>query len=190
MFGSRFAVVTGIMLCVLVLSVLLMSAVQVLCDTDDFNQLLEFQWNAATGDVHHYNVYLSIDGASYSLVGTTPTAPTVENPYAVPIDAEDGKQYRLRVEAEDAGGQTGPMSEPSDPVWCRLRPGYVNGQTPGDVNGDSKVGSEDWAILCKAWNKQAGDALFDNRADLNYDDSVDSLDLDVIRSNWGNSYNQ
>jgi len=91
--------------------------------TDD-DKLLEFYWDAASGNVHHYNVYLSIDGGDYALVGQTSTsdAPTQSAPYALPIQAINGKIYRIKVEAEDASGITGPMSEPSEPVLCLLPP--------------------------------------------------------------------
>ncbi len=39
---------------------LLISATQVWCDTYDDDTTLEFYWSPATGDVHHYNVYLFI----------------------------------------------------------------------------------------------------------------------------------
>ena len=88
----------------------------------DDDTVLEFCWSPASGDVYHYNVYLSVDSSAYSLVGTTSTAPTPENPYTVSATAEDGKTYRLKVEAEDAGGRTGPMSDPSEMVVCDLLP--------------------------------------------------------------------
>jgi hypothetical protein len=74
---------------------LLVPAVQTWCDIYDDDTILEFYWVAASGNVHHYNVYLSIDGEDYFLVGTTYTAPTEEEPYIVPIVAEDGKGYQL-----------------------------------------------------------------------------------------------
>ncbi len=162
-----------------------------LCDTYDDDTTLEFHWAAASGDVVHYNVYLSIDGGNYVLIEPTVAspAPTEKTPYALPIAAEDGRKYQLKVEAEDTDGLTGPMSEPSDPVWCKLRsPGDANGATAGDIDGDSRVGVKDWSIVCKAWNTQRGDPNFDYRADLNYDDSVNLLDIVIVSSNWGNSY--
>lgn len=99
---------------------LLISATQARCDTYDDDTTLEFYWSAASGSVRHYNVYLSIDEGDYFRVGTTPITPTEGEPYIVPVDAEDGKRYQLKVEAVDAQDRTGPMSEPSDIVWCRL----------------------------------------------------------------------
>ena len=89
--------------------------------TIDYDEKLEFYWSAASGVVHHYNVYLSIDGKDFYLVGTTDVLPTKEAPYQVPIVAKPVHSYRLQTEAEDADGSVGPMSEPSFPVW-RFRP--------------------------------------------------------------------
>ncbi len=83
----------------------------------DDDETLEFYWSAASGTVHHYNVYLSIDGKDLYLVGTIDVLPTKENPYQVPIVAQPVHSYRLQVEAEDEDGLIGPMSEPSLPVW-------------------------------------------------------------------------
>ena len=95
----------------------------------------------------------------------------------------------MKVEAEDANGATCPISEPSDPVWCKLRsPGDTSGTTVVDADGNLRIGAEDWAIVCKAWNTQRGNAAFGYRADFNYDDSVDLLGLIIIVSNWGNVY--
>lgn len=187
---SRFALVTKIATRTLVCVILLIWANHALCDTDDDDTTLEFYWDAASGKVDHYNVYLSVDGGEYSLIGSAATsaAPTAENPYVV-SDVEDGKKYQLKVEAEDATGATGPMSEMSDPVWCKLRsPGDTGGSIVGDADGDLRVGVEDWQIFCKAWNTQRGDASFDYRADFNYDNSVSLLDLIIMASNWGNIY--
>ncbi len=167
-----------------------MLSVYAYTQTSDDDTCLEFYWDAATGDVDHYNVYLSIDQGDYSLVGTTAAAPTEGTPYALPVTAQDDRKYQLKVEAEDAGGTTGPMSEPSDIVWCKLRsPGDANGLTVGDANADLRVSAWDWAIMCAAWETQRGVAPFDYRADFNYDDSVNTSDHDIIKLNWGNVYN-
>ncbi len=181
----RSAAVAGIMF----LTLIIFTSPQAQCDTVDDDASLEFYWTAATGNVDHYNVYLSTNERDYLPVGTTPIAPTQENPYAVPISAEDGKKYRLKVEAEDASNNTGPMSDPSDLVWCKFRsPGDVSGPTPADADGNLRVGAGDWALLCLSWDGQRGNPPFDYRADFNYDDIVGVLDLSVIGSNWGNVY--
>lgn len=77
-------------------------------DTD-----LDFVWTPATGNPDHYNVYLSVDGGDYTLVGTTR-----ETSYRV--SGEDGHVYRLKVQAADSNGNVGPMSDESDPVLVAL----------------------------------------------------------------------
>ena len=89
---------------------------------------LTFGWAAASGEVAYYNVYLSVDGRSFRLhrkvTGTT-----------CRVDVEDGRSYVLRVEAEDALGRVGPMSDPSERVVV-----FLNG-SPEDTDGD---GIPDW----------------------------------------------
>lgn len=173
-----------------VLISIFMSVNGVFCDTYDDDTILEFYWEPATGNVHHYNIYLSTDGSEYVLVGTTPTAPTQENPYAIPIIAVDGKVYRLKVEAVDNEGNVGPMSDPSDPVTCKLRsPGDISGPRKGDIDNSGRVGSKDWSILCASFGKRRGiDARFDYRADVDYDDLVGLSDLNILRTYWGVIY--
>lgn len=160
------------------------------CDTCDDDTVLEFYWEPATGNVDHYNVYLSTDGSDYVFVGTTPIAPTQDNPYAVPINAVDGRIYRLKVEAADSEGNVGPMSEPSDPVICKLRsPGDISGTRKGDIDNNRRVGAKDWSILCASFGKRRGiDASFDYRADVDYDDLVGISDLSILRTYWGTIY--
>jgi hypothetical protein len=160
-------------------------------NTYDDDTLLQFYWTAATGNVHHYNIYLSTNEANYTLLGTTHTAPTQTTPYSVPIKAEDGKKYRLKVEAVDAIGSPGVGSDPSDIVFCKLRsPGDINGKTIGDVDGNLKVGASDFTIISNSWGKQRGvDATFDYRADLDYNSIVDVSDFNILVNNWGKIYN-
>lgn len=187
---NKFALAGKIAPRILICVVLLMSANRVLCDTDDDDTTLEFYWDAASGSVAHYNVYLYIDGEQHTETWTTATPPSADVPYVVPIVAEDGRMYQLQVQAEDANNETGPMSELSDPVWCKLRsPGYEGGSSAGDADGDLRVGVGDWAILSKAMGTQRGEASFDYRADFNYDHSVNQLDVNIITSSWGNIYN-
>jgi hypothetical protein len=113
-------VATRTVFLIIVCNVLLASAVQAQHDLCDHNTLLEFYWAPARGKVDHYNVYLSVDDGSYHKVGETPNAPTRDAPYPLPIVAKYGRKYRIAVEAEAADGGVGPMSEPSDPVWCML----------------------------------------------------------------------
>lgn len=131
-----------------VLAALLFLAAQVQCDV-----ALMAYWEAASGDIRHYNVYLSIDGAEYVKVGETPTTPTQSNPYLLPIEVVDGKTYQVRVEAETADGITGPMSEPSDPVLCEL---------PQSITLTSPNGGE---ILCGATEQSISWNTSGNRID-------------------------
>ena len=162
---------------------------QTRCDTYDDDTLLEFHWTAANGMTNHYNVYLSVDDSDYVWVGTSSLVPTAEAPYALPVKAEDGKKYQLKVEAESTGGVAGPESDLSDVVWCKLRsPGDTKGQAVGDMNADKVVNADDIEILLRSWGAKRGDDSFDYKADLNYDDSVDILDMIILSVHWQNHY--
>ena len=76
---------------------------------------LDFVWEAASGDVDHYNVYVSTDSGDYVLDGITS-----ETSYTV--TGSDGHTYRVKVAAVDAAGNVGPMSEESAPVTVFLGP--------------------------------------------------------------------
>lgn len=86
----------------------------------DDDDSLDFIWTAASGEPHHYNVYVLKDEGRYALnnergyelVGITET-----NSYT--IIGESGHTYRMKVEAVDAAGNIGPMSKESDLVICR-----------------------------------------------------------------------
>lgn len=86
----------------------------------DDDTTLHFYWSAASGNVDHYNVYLYVGGVLHTEVWATAIAPTVENPYTIPLVVEHGKRYQLVVEAEDASGSMGPKSEFSDTVVVDL----------------------------------------------------------------------
>lgn len=83
--------------------------------TFDDDETLSFYWIAATEAVS-YNVKLWDNGLEYAQTWTTNILPTATTPYAVPIAAEVSHIYRLAVQGVDGAGQTGPWSEPSDPV--------------------------------------------------------------------------
>ncbi|MBM3211132.1 hypothetical protein FJZ33_02865 [Candidatus Poribacteria bacterium] len=162
--------------------------------TVDDDTKLEFYWSSAQGDVELYKVYLAIfddfrDQKEFVLIGTMKpnenmVAPTAEEPYMVPIDAEDGKKYQLKILAQNHDGIEGPMSEPSIPVWCKLRsPGDLDSPYPGDVDGNLKVDENDLKIWANSWGKKRGEPSFDYRADVNYDESIDVLDLIIICKN-------
>jgi len=126
-------------------------------DYDDDTDL-DFIWTPATGNPDHYNVYLSVDGGEYKLVGTTK-----ETSYRV--NGEDDHIYRLRVQAVDSSGNVGPMSDESDPVLVALpvqvtlKKGYNLIGIP--FNSSSPITSH-WLIkekgieLVSAWDPERG----------------------------------
>ena len=89
------------------------------------NDDLHFSWAPASGNVDHYNVYVSFDGKPFVKVGeTTVNAYVLEdmaNSHSFPIIP--GAVYEdfevisvvMKVEAENAAGP-GPMSDPSEEV--------------------------------------------------------------------------
>jgi hypothetical protein len=185
--------------CGFICSLLLLSSTWILGDTYDDDTTIEFYWEAASGNVDHYDVHVSVYRKYHdpnSLLNTTTytgpsAAPTQGNPYALPsgVNVEDGKGYRLKVNAVGPGGEEGPMSEESDIVWCKLRsPGDQNGQKPGDANGNMRVGAGDWGIILISWGTDRGDIRYDYRADFDYDDSIGLSDLIIIAGNWGRIY--
>lgn len=128
---------------------------------------LDFIWEAATGPVHHYNVYASTDGDEYVLVGTTDTTSYI-------LIGEYEHRYRLKVQAVDAAGNGGPMSEESDLVICRLTP-------PWDLNDDGVVNMFDIVTVGNSFGETGGGLP----ADINYDGKVDIFDLVLIGSHFG-----
>lgn len=191
---SRFALATKIAPLIWIFAALFISTVQ--CDTCDDDKVLHFYWSAASGDVYYYDVYLFEDEGDDEddcIRVRLYRTPTRENPFKVPVDAENGKKYRLKVRAVSNSGIEGPMSEPSDFVWCKLdppckSPGDVNGPTPGDANGDLTVDRRDLEILPTSWNTRRGDDSFNYRADINYDGLVNILDLIMMAVNWNIEY--
>lgn len=98
--------------------------------TYDDDTTLEFYWTPATGDVDHYDVYVSTNGWEYVMVGNTTDVPTVTNPYPLPLVAEHGSTYTVKVQAVDSHGNTGLMSEPSEPVQVILYESKGAGMSP------------------------------------------------------------
>jgi hypothetical protein len=115
--------------CILQILVSLVWAGEVNIDDDT---TLEFYWTKASGTVKHYNVYVSVydnlNGVdNFVQVGETSRVPTASRLYALPMVAQHGKFYRVKVEAENAQGKKGPMSDPSDFVYCFLREKFIPG---------------------------------------------------------------
>ena len=94
--------------------------------TYDNDTSLDFSWEAASGDVDHYNVYVyvSVDGDEYVL-DSDKGGVTFETEYSVE-NCSDGHSYKIAVEAVDAAGNVGPMSDESDPVTVSLTASYTN----------------------------------------------------------------
>ena len=88
--------------------------------TVDDDTQIDFIWREATGNPHHYNVYVSVDEEEYIREKRT----TKTNSYTVM--GENGRSYRVKVEAEDANGNVGPMSEESDLVICQISTSFTS----------------------------------------------------------------
>ncbi len=93
-----------------------------------YDSPLAFRWTEASGPVDHYNVYVSVDGASFELYAKVDTN-------TCQVDAEDGHRYVVQVEAEDDTGRVGPMSDPSDEIAV-----FTNGSQE-DTDGDGMPNS-------------------------------------------------
>jgi hypothetical protein len=130
----------------------LAGAVPARAATYAYDSPLTFAWTDASGPVDHYNVYLSVDGAPFGLLEEV-TNNTCQ------VDAEEGRTYVLQVEAEDALGQVGPMSDPSDDVHV-----FLNG-SPVDTDGD---------LMTNAWEASYGLNPFDP-SDASEDPDDDGL---------------
>ena len=93
---------------------------------------LSFAWGEASGSVDHYNVYLSVDGQPFELLEQADEC-------GCQVAADDASTYVIQVEAEDAAGRVGPMSDPSEPIVV-----FLNGSAD-DTDGDGM--SNDWEAL-------------------------------------------
>ncbi len=118
-----------LLLCGILGTFLLTGAVPVQAATYANHSPLSFVWGDASGSVDHYNVYVSVDGQPFELLEQADAC-------TCQLAAEDGRTYVLQVEAEDAGGRVGPMSDLSDQVVV-----YLNGSQE-DTDGDGMT--NDW----------------------------------------------
>ncbi len=112
-----------LLLCGMLAAFLLTDAVPAHAVTYAYRSPLSFRWAAASGAVHHYNVYLSVNGQPFSLIEQAGSC-------TCQVTVQDGRTYVLQVEAEDAGGRVGPMSSPSDQIVV-----FLSG-SPNDTDGD------------------------------------------------------
>ncbi len=95
------------------------------------NSPITLTWDPAPGTVDHYNVYVSVNHAPYSLHGAVPS-----NTVALPV--EDSARYVVQVEAVAPTGVTGPLSDPSEEIVV-----YLQGSAE-DTDGDGMPDS--WEI--------------------------------------------
>jgi len=128
-----------LLLCGFLGTFLLTGAVPVHAVTYSNHSPLSFVWGEASGTVHHYNVYVSVDGQPFELLEQAGAC-------TCQLAAEDGRTYVLQVEAEDADGRVGPMSNPSDQIVV-----FLNG-SPSDTDGDG---------MTNAWETSHGLNPFD-----------------------------
>lgn len=77
---------------------------------DDDNVVVCY-WARASGNVDHYDVYVSLDGGTFGKVGSSTTCGMAF------YQPQVGSQVVVRVQAVDELGDTGPMSKASEPVW-------------------------------------------------------------------------
>ncbi len=147
---------------------ILTGAVSVQAATYTNHSQLSFEWSEASGSVDHYNVYVSVNGQPFELLEQAGES-------ACRLDAEDASTYVLQVEAENAAGRVGPMSDPSEPIVV-----FLNG-TPDDTDGDGM--SNDWETLYGlnpfAPNDADEDPDRDGSTNLDeFDDQTDPTDAD------------
>ena len=114
-----------------------------------------FSWNPAPGSIHHYNVYISRDGKPFQLIRKVTQS-------SCRVYLQDGVGQVLQLDAEDAEGNRGPMSDPSDTVI------YFKNGSADDTDGDS---------MPDAWEVQYGLNPFQPDAQEDQDgDGVSNLD--------------
>ncbi|MCH8294679.1 fibronectin type III domain-containing protein [Candidatus Poribacteria bacterium] len=82
----------------------------------DNDSSLDYFWTSASGPVDHYNIYVSVNGGNFVLFDITEDA----TPVYTLEGAENTFTYQITVQAADAFGNTGPQSDPSDPVTVDL----------------------------------------------------------------------
>ena len=113
------------------------------------NSQLSFIWDPASGDIDHYNVYLSVEDQPYSLLAAVTTN-------SCQVVGEDGKSYVLQVEAEDGRGITGPISDPSEKIIV-----FLNGSEE-DTDGDGMSDTWEVAYGLNPYSPEDGNADLDS----------------------------
>ncbi|MCZ6680979.1 MAG: dockerin type I domain-containing protein [Candidatus Poribacteria bacterium] len=151
-------------------------------DEYDHDTTLNYIWEPASGPVHHYNIYVSVDGGEFELVGTTVDA-TPE--YAL-TDAKDRSTYRLQVQAVDAAGNVGPLSDPSDPITVDLQEDDISLRHL-DVNQDGQIDIFDLVVVGARLGEESPPDTLPN-PDVNRDGVVNVFDLVLIGQAFGKQY--
>jgi hypothetical protein len=85
--------------------------------------------------------------------------------------------YTIRAEATILYGEI----DTADNV---LTDGTVTIKHPGDANGDDILNAYDLGILAQAWGTSVGQTLYDPRADFNGDETIDTLDHEILKAYW------
>ena len=148
---------------------------------------LSFRWDAASGNVDHYNVYVSVDDQHFELLEEATTNSCL-------VDVQEGRTYVLQVEAEDGMGRVGLMSDPSERinVWVTL----------DDYDGDemSNTCEQQWGLdpyVAASSFDLDGDGLSNaqecnltgtapNRVDTDGDGIWDGEEVNVSHTDAGN----
>jgi len=80
---------------------------------------VSFVWTQSTGPVDHYNVYVSVNEAPFRLLKAV-------SDNTCQVDVVNGRSYVLQVEAEDADGRVGPLSDMSEEIVVQISPTVPN----------------------------------------------------------------
>jgi hypothetical protein len=134
-----------------------------------YDSPLSFRWDDASGPVDHYNVYVSLDGGPFELMDEVGTG-------TCQVGAQDQRTYVVQVEAEDAQGNVGPMSDPSDQVVV-----FMNGSQE-DTDGDGMTNAWEASFGLNPFDPvdAAGDLDSDGLTNLEeYNAGTDPTDTDT-----------
>jgi hypothetical protein len=138
-------------------SLLLLDNVSTRAQTYVHESQLSFTWDPASGDVDHYNVYLSVEDGPYALLSEAITN-------SCQFNGEDGKGYVVQVEAEDGRGSVGPISDPSEEIVV-----FLNGSQE-DTDGDGMPDTWEGFHGLNPYNPEDGNGDLDNDGLVNADE--------------------
>ena len=110
---------------------------------------LTFAWTPAPGPVDSYKVFMVTDGV-YQEIATVQTE-------QAHVCFSDQELHAIAVQAFDADGNQGPMSDASSEVAMLVEPPlYVHPLVPAlqaDLDGNGSVGFEDFGLFGQAFGK-------------------------------------